>query len=312
VIQRLPVERFRGCPSCGGERRPMPPSLPPPIQTAPPTPSVTATSQQGPRYGAIALIVVAVLVAIVIGISHSSPSAPAANSSSVVTPTKESTSAEQATTSAREVADRQQTEAENRVRGLTFQCIERYVCQVDSEGHALPVFIDGMDENLRLYLQNHGYTDEWSDSGGQIHGQTIGPNSEPYGGFGWQYVSHARETAGPTNNDDPASVETGMLYAEGGEHGEVEAHGVIPWDMHGNTQWQITWTLKNSSGATVKVLRYSVPLVVCEGQVDAYCSRVRNFEDYAHYGESLSSGEYSQARYAPPSAFPKPPSEEGE
>ena len=58
------------CPVCSTQS-----SSPPPTQTAPPTPPVAAVSQQGPRYGVIALIAVAILVAIVIGLSHSSPSA---------------------------------------------------------------------------------------------------------------------------------------------------------------------------------------------------------------------------------------------
>jgi hypothetical protein len=169
-----------------------------------------------------------------------------------------------------------------------------------------------MDENLRVYLEKQGYKDEWTDSVGRIHGQTIGPNSEPEGRFAYHYVSVSQEAGGPANENE-APVETGMLYQEQGEHGNSEATGIIPWDLTGNVVWTVTWKLMNPSGKIVKALRYSVRLVGCEGTGAAYCEQVGNYEDEAKPGETVAHGDtYSAQRYMPPLAFDKSPEEQGE
>jgi hypothetical protein len=207
-----------------------------------------------------------------------------------------------------QTATKRQIAAERRIARLSLMCIDRYVCANDPDGHPVPIFVSGMDENLRTYLQKQGYKDEWTDSGGQIHGQTIGPNSEPEGEFAYSYVASAKEVSGPANENEPTNVETGMVYQD-----NREASGITPSGISGSMLWTVTWKLINPSGQTVKTLSYSVQLADCEGTGERYCEKAIHYEEEAPPGESVVyGGSYSATHYTPPSAFEKPREEQGE
>jgi hypothetical protein len=307
------LPRRSDCPSCAVppplRQPPTPPSppphwRPPPGYNTPDRPPVVETTHDSSWRGVAVVGIIMVLIVIVALARSGGGDNSASSYTTLPAKTPQQIAAEAAT--------KRQIAAERKIARLSFQCIDRYVCENDPAGHALPVFVNGMDENLRTYLEKQGYKDEWTDSVGGIHGQTIGPNSRPEGVFAYRYVSTSHEQGGPANENEPNNVETGMLYQEQGEHGNSEATGILPWDVTGNAVWIVTWKLIDPSGKIVKALRYLVHLVTCEGTGEAYCEQVRNYEDEARPGETVAQGDtYSTKRYVPPLAFDKP-SEEGE
>ena len=200
---------------------------------------------------------------------------------------------------------------EAKIADLSFRCIERYVCHADPENHRLPLFIEGMDENLRIYLEKAGYRDTWTDNAGGIDGQTIGPfasngNTQTFEyAHTFEYVSTAQEAETPESKNGTGIVGSGMLYneLEEGQHFE-DGSGTKPRDISGGERWTIIWTLRDAKDHVVKQLRYSVNIVVCSYS-GGYCERVGKYEhNVLEEGKTVAEGgRYSKTFYTPPVAL---------
>lgn len=185
--------------------------------------------------------------------------------------------------------------AEARIAKLSFKCLDGAACHADPEGHSLPIFINGMDENLREYLEQHGYRDSWSDSAGGINGQTIGPGHFVGQSPTIAYVAKAPKEGMPEDEvDTGAEFGSGLLYEERGEHENTTGTGVIPWDVHGGERWTIVWTLGKPSGQIVKQLEYSVSITDCSKAI-TYCEEADAYDPEEPANKS---------DYTPPPAFP--------
>lgn len=274
-----PPTRPQGLP-----RMPSPPSKPP----APP-------SQRWPGLAVVGIVIVVIGIIAVASSGSGRHSASSTTAPSTVAQTPTKTPAEvQAEDEART-----QRIATAKIAALSFQCIDRYICHADPENHRLPLFIDGMDENLRGYLEKRGYRDNWTDNAGGLDGQTIGPFASSGSAHTYEYVASAQQEGGD------GGVETGMMFYELQEGTNLEdGSGTKPWDITGGQRWTITWTLRNAEGDVVKQLNYTVPIVAC-GANAAYCEKVTHYEsDVAAQGESVAGGgSYSASMYTPPSPF---------
>lgn len=236
----------------------------------------------------VVLIIIVVLAASGGGKAHSSAAIP-----TPVAPTKTPEEVEA------ETVARQEQAAEERIATLSFKCVERYVCHADPDGHPLPLFIDGMDENLRDYLEERGYRDIWTDSAGGIEGQTIGPRAAEID----DAVHYVATTGAETGR---LGIGTGLTYGADGERGSQTGEGIEPWDFSGKGRWNVSWTLWNPSGQIVRRLHYSVKMVTCGIGVSPYCDAVGKYESNgAAVGDTIAyNGSYSKRVYTPPPAFP--------
>src|ERR1700689_3767374 len=153
-----------------------------------------------------------------------------------------------------------------RLEELRLMCITGSVCKTDPVDHAAPIFIYGMDNNLRLYLEAHGYTDSWSDNAGFVTGDALHPRNE---GAEISYVKYriGEIPTGPESEErlrDEPPTESGLIYtpwrkdlSENAERGLLPAGGVR------GHEWVITWRLKAPSGHIVKESRYSLTVMSC-------------------------------------------------
>jgi hypothetical protein len=158
--------------------------------------------------------------------------------------------------------------------------------------HTLPLFINGMDEPLRQYLEAHGYTDEWTDNTGSLNGQTIGPHRSSENNPN-HYVA-AYDTNG-------SEVGTGLIYRE--ELPSNFGDGPRLETLPSGGQWEITWTLKDSAGQVVKTLSYSVEAVECTGSGEAYCATFQSYRENPE-NDGMDNGHYDSTYYHPPPLFP--------
>jgi len=188
--------------------------------------------------------------------------------------------------------------AEARIASLSFKCIERYVCHVYPLGRPLPLFIDGMDERLVAYLEEHGYTDSWHDNAGAVHGQAIGPDRNTADGQAEldHYVASYRYGT-------ELPIGTGLIY-EPPEDIVGQASGPYLQSRPPGKLWKITWQLKDQSGEMARELAFSIPVKNCEYEgTTGYCSKVSHYElDEANNGQT-NSNEYSAAFYQKPPLF---------
>lgn len=252
---------------------------------------------------AAAAIVLIMIIVASSGGSHAGPTNPAITTTTASAPTKTPQEV------AAETARKEQKAIEARVAHLSFKCIERYVCKVDPAGHPLPLFVSGMDENLREYLEQDGYRDTWTDSAGGIEGQTIGPASQA-GSYepDLAYVSKVQEAGVPAGEDGNGSIESGMLFREQGEHENPVGsmgEGISPWDFTGSGVWTVTWTLRNASGDVVRRLRYSVRIVECGEATGTYCEKVGHYELNHNEPGNTNGRDYTTKFYKPPTPWPK-------
>jgi hypothetical protein len=169
----------------------------------------------------------------------------------------------------------QRSTAEARISELSFMCIAGRVCETDPVGHALGLFIYGIDGNLQRYLQEHGYTDEWADNAGYIHGHALPANEQEAGG----HVTFVEYSVGgiPIGSEERERLETapashsGLVYSPHSEAAATETDpGLIPTGVPSEQPWTITWRLKDATGQIVKELHYSLEVMSCsESHFDA-------------------------------------------
>jgi len=283
TLESAHAERLRTCAACGGRRS----------ETAPHEPAAEPLPQgQPPRGLALILVGIALLIGVLVLVDNGSQNGPATTSSVSASAPPESSPAE--SEAAQEA--RYKKLAEARIAALSFKCLDGDACHADPEGHSLPIFINGMDENLQEYLEQHGYKDEWADSGGGIDGQTIGPGRYVGQDPTFAYVAKAPKEGMPVDEiDTGASFGTGLLYEERGEHENTTEMGLIPWDVSGGEEWTIIWTLRNASGQVARQLEYSVNIVRCDEAAIAYCEEADTYDPNEPANKS---------NYTPPPAFP--------
>jgi len=160
------------------------------------------------------------------------------------------------------------------IRRLHFNCVEPALCNQAYAGARVPVFIDGMDENLFAYLATHGYTDEWSGDGWYDS-----QNSEPESSLaGWQHLADFTFVS-------PKRDSGMMLWTYYGWGLKVDG----PRD----TSLEVTWSLSDRHGQLVKQLDYDVPITEC----GAPCQAARKASPVAGRGRPAS---YPPAYYREP------------
>lgn len=288
--------------------KPPPPGSAPSAPPSAPPPSVSVSRGAGVSpwvwFGLVAFVLY-----VVIALATSGGSSPQSSASSgteaVTTPTAPAVSPGEERTR-QEAAMRR--DAESRIAGLSLRCLQKYFCRLDPEGHRLPVFIDGMDENLRTYLEKVGYRDHWSDSAGGIDGQTIGPYATANGDVHtYEYVAHEQEAGG--GEQEAQDVGTGMLYNElnsEGTHSIAFEGGTNPSDGHGGQHWTLIWTLLDPEGHVARRLAYSIEIASCSAKPE-YCELVKNYGARLEEEHSTLAPQenysYSAAVYRPPTPF---------
>ncbi len=158
--------------------------------------------------------------------------------------------------------------AESRIAELSFMCIDGRVCETDPVGHALELFIYGIDENLQHYWQEQRYTDEWSDNAGYVHGHALSANEQETEG----HVAFVRYRNGAIPIDSETEEKlangpapsSGLIYSPESEAAATETKsGLIPTGVPSEQPWTITWRLKDATGQIVKELDYSLEVISC-------------------------------------------------
>src|ERR1700691_2396924 len=201
-------------------------------------------------------VVIAILLALLVGVIGLVTSGSGKQTSPVVTtasvPTKSPQEVE-AETAAKEQA------AAKRIAQLRVTWIKRYICQLAIGGeNSLPLYIEGMDEHLQDYLAAHGYTDLWTNSAHTFSVRFIEPghtkNNETYQ-VGKEEDIRLRYVATITapTSCGCESVGSGLL---------LEA--TTPIEPEGVGVWTVFWQLKNRAGQVVKRLHYTVNVDNCE------------------------------------------------
>jgi hypothetical protein len=173
----------------------------------------------------------------------------------------------------------EQKAAETRITQLRFACIRRYICQFALAGsQSLPVYIEGMDENLERYLSRAGYTDHWTDSADTFSATTVG-HAE------YSTLSGSKPFLLPDNKNAVRYVEghTGLMLENAPSTG---GDGLRPPSLPGNTvsTWAVLWSLSDHSGKVVRRLSFSIKEGGCHG------SKAGEATPCGHALESLREG----------------------
>jgi hypothetical protein len=173
---------------------------------------------------------------------------------------------------AAQVAAQKQAEVNTRIGELKFMCIAGRVCNTDPVNHPLRMFIYGIDENLRLYLQEHGYTDTWSDNAGFVHGHTLYPHEEAEKlekekTVGYEEYSGGSIPISPEQEEQLANEpapSSGLIFTPLDSEGNwPQEPGPVPLGVPEGSQWEIIWTLYDSQGQVVKKLHHSLEVISC-------------------------------------------------
>jgi hypothetical protein len=173
---------------------------------------------------------------------------------------------------AAQAAAQRQAEVNTRIGELRFMCIAGQVCNTDPVNHPLRLFIYGIEENLRLYLQEHGYTDIWSDNAGFVHGHALYSHEEAEKLEREKTVEYEEYSGGsiPTSPEQEEQVanepapDSGLIFTPlDSEHNWPQEPGLVPLGVPEGGQWEITWTLYNSQGQVVKELHHSLEVISC-------------------------------------------------
>jgi len=237
-------------PPAGGPSTPSPEHFPFPPSTRPtPTPPLTpARPKTGPTAGwvIVGLLVAAwLLISLVLLIAESGHS----TKKPLPPPTP------------KQVAATEMSTAKARIAEMSLMCIAGAVCRTDPVGHAVPVFIYALDQNLQFYLEDHGYTDSWSDNAGFVSGHVLHPADQENEVSFMRYSENISSfTTEPERVQKEPASESGLIY----KPPNSSEPGLTPPRMLSNNRpWVITWRLRGPSGQVVKELHYTLTLMSC-------------------------------------------------
>lgn len=140
-----------------------------------------------------------------------------------------------------------QTTIDGQIATLSLNCIDIPYCPVfDGEANNIPVFVDGLDQNMLHTLQDWGYRDIWSDN----HGKSLS-SFDPRLPDRFTFAASVRTNAN--------TIPTGLAYLDQGVQANIGlSNGDSAGDVWpGGKPWKITWTLFDSSGAIARQLTYT-------------------------------------------------------
>jgi hypothetical protein len=283
---------------------------PPAAQPKPTSPHSRAAQEDRRRR----IVTTVVVVGCLIGIIALASSGTATKTSQPPSKTPQQVAADKAANA--------QSAAESRIAELSFMCIDGRVCQTDPVGHALGLFIYGVDENLQRYLQEHGYTDEWSDNAGYVHGHALSASEqETEGHVAFVRYRNGAIPIGPEAEDVLAKApapHSGLMYSPESEAAATETNpGLIPTAVPSEQPWMITWRLKDATGRIVKELPYSLEVISCpestpeaaESEATPCASAINEEQKRAKEVEEETGFHEATNKYyqpAPPTAFNYP------
>jgi ThiF family protein len=182
-------------------------------------------------------------------------------------------------------------QADARIAGLSFQCLEMAFCDAVPSGSHVPLFIDGMDANLADYLYAHGYSDVWAGNGRYFaDGSGMFVAQE-------QFLTRGAVPDAELNYDD-GNGNGGFAYIssnrDSGLMPNVSGYGVLANASPG--EWmKIAWLLLDPSGEPVQKLTFAIKVYACDNACQATLTSpvVGQFDAV-----------YPANRYAPPPLFP--------
>ena len=143
------------------------------------------------------------------------------------------------------------------IASLKLNCIDIPYCPVFNEmANNIPVFVDGLDQNMFNTLKDWGYHDQWSDN----HGKS-------FSSFGSTSPTNVYWVAGVKTDANPISTGPAYQDQENYPNAGLDNLGVIhPWP--GGQPWIITWTLYNSGGQIVRQLTYTAQTLPIDPNLD--------------------------------------------
>lgn len=135
----------------------------------------------------------------------------------------------------------------SRLAALQFECLDPHLCRIYpwETINPLPIFIDGMDEELDSYLLKLKYSASWSDNFGQKF-----DGLEMLSGVYTLQDQHGldMDSGLPPYN---SAFGLGMALPD-----------IFNWKPTVYT-WIIQWTLRDSTGQVARQLTYRLPLAAC-------------------------------------------------